>query len=186
MFARSVSFEHYCKSLADWMTTNRGKDLQNLLKRSALQAIFRQQSIRWQNCAQHYAYEYGSAVSLFVKEAIGHIAGEHTGRKLQSKYADPALEAKKNRLGEKVDELLWPYQRCHLLTNDPRWTAGTRSCRPINPEAGALSPNPAARWLTLAAQRSYGAKEMVAADAMDRAEVFYEVSTTSPWNASFR
>lgn len=166
-----VPFEQYCTQLASWMRENRGKDLPNLLKRDTLQAIFRQQSIYWDPMAKAHVHSCTAAALDFMRLAVTHVAGRHTGQKLMQEYVNPAFDVKYAQLHAKVEELLWPYQKCHLITDNPRWLTRTQS-----ETTDAQTSESQLPWSAYVASLPQCSKEhRIAAEAMDRADVFYDV-----------
>lgn len=170
-----VPFEQYCTQLASWMRENRGKDLPNLLKRGTLQAIFRQQSVYWDQLARAHVHSCRTAALEFMRLAVTHVAGRHTGKKLMQTYVNPAFDAKYKRLEEKVAELLWPYQKCHLITDNPRWFARTQSQSVDGTDAEVAKPQLLPWSAHVASLRQCSKEHRVAAEAMDRADVYYDV-----------
>jgi len=172
---QQVPFEQYCEQLASWMRENRGKDLPNLLKRGTLQAIFRQQSIYWDPIARSHVHNCRTAALEFMRLAVDQVAGRYTGHKLMEAYVNPAFDVKYARLEEKIGELLWPYQRCHLITDNPR--RFTRTQPQVNDGAGVGVVGPSFPWSAYAASHPQCTNEhRIAAEAMDRADVYYDVS----------
>ena len=169
------TIERYCNELADWMQDNRGKDLRGLIKRGNIQVVFRQQSVFWNMINHAHVAACHSNAMESVRLAVMHVAGRHTGQKLMQAYINPAFDAKYQELETKVTELLWPYRKCHLMTDNPRWVTRTRHDNPGDDP----HDNQWTSWMTRAYERKLSTKAIIAAKAIDQAEVFYDVSVCS-------
>lgn len=180
-----IPFGRYCEDLALWMQNNRGKDLRGLVKRNNIQAIFRQQSVYWEPLSRFHVQRCHSAALEFMRLATKHVAGPYTGQNLMESYVNPAFDAKYTELEAKISELLWPYQKCHLITENPGWITQTSTRNAVNNTNERAIPGQLADssfgtglcWSDVAIRNGYSSDQVVAAQALDRAEVYYDVRT---------
>ncbi|KAK6411668.1 hypothetical protein LTR95_018060, partial [Oleoguttula sp. CCFEE 5521] len=113
-----ITLASYCGALAEYMKRNRGTGLPQLLSSDVVAAVFRQQSVLWKSFAQLCADDCCRAVIHFIREAVIYVAGPHTGQKILRLF-DAYFGDLRARLDAKVDELIWPYVKGHLATQNP-------------------------------------------------------------------
>jgi hypothetical protein len=129
-------------------------------------------SLPWTGIAEAFAENCCNAVDIFLRLAIRHVAGEHTGNALLRAYIYPngdRLERRRASLVAKIDELLWPFKNCHPITYHP-------SFNPTSPlKSYSASNHPHETWGEIARASQYGPELSNAADALDIAESYYNV-----------
>lgn len=154
--------EMYFKALAENIRARRGKQLKDQPLIEVVQDIFRQQSARWDTFARGYESACFSAVCEFVRLAVVHVAGSHTAGRLFEHHIDPALDTKGDRLSEKVSDILWPYRASHPITYHGQLDSRT-------------AEDNESSW----AHKARRDREdlLPAAQALDQAEAYYDVST---------
>ena len=179
----TLTVDSYCKVLSSAMIQNRGKNLPDLPNFRDIQAVFRSQSIRWDSLAKAHIESCYDDTAKFMSEAMLHVAGEHTSSKLLDKYVRPALELRRAALVEKLDELLWPYTKCHPITSHPEYTSMPRLL--LEPgDTGMVDLNePGTMWSHHAQTHRFSTDSLHAAHVLDRAEAYYEVSLPSSMNS---
>lgn len=172
---QSITLEKYCRALAEWMKEQQGTHLQ-IYAASVVTPIFRQQSIFWGSITRDYVQECHRHALDFMEAAVMYVAGDHTGRKLMQIYIEPAFERKETTLSEKVSDLLWPYLRTHPITYNPMFNFKTTS------ENGEKYSE---RIKAEAKDTDLEPHLIIAAQALDQAETYYEVGyaggQSRPW-----
>lgn len=159
----NVSLDHYCRKLATYMKSTRGKTPKGLLSQSTFQAIFRQQSAPWEKIVRDYVEQCRQSAYECLQLAVSHVAGRHTGEQLMQKYINPAFDNKATALDDKITELLRPYQKSHPITYNPMMIdVGSSNHEPEEREAYAKA-------------HSWTKDIFLAAQALDRTEAYYEV-----------
>jgi len=180
---RNIKFRDYCQHLSDFIKETRGKDLQSLVSSKTIRAIFRQQSLFWEDIARQHVESCYAATFEFLSAAVLFVAGRHAGEKVMRKFLNEPLERKQDALESKIKELLWPYQKSHPMMYNPEYLS-----RLSAPSFSASSDASSRRDEELFSERYAKAAEfdlqlpcdlVSAAEAMDKAEVYYEVSTWS-------
>lgn len=121
-----ITIDAYCSVLSESMTQNRGKNLPDLPNFRDIQAVFRSQSIRWNSLARAHVESCFDDTLTFMGEAISHVAGQYTSSWLLEEYIQPALEARRKTLIDKLEELLWPFTECHPITMHPEYATMPR------------------------------------------------------------
>ena len=170
----SVNLEVYCDALAKYMRDTRGKDLPGMISTKTVQAVFRQLALPWDAITDRFTTECFDATFTFLKLAIKHVAGHHTGEALLRAYVYPGshgdgFDSRRVLLDSKVKELLWPYKECHPMTYNPRYNAGSQD----KPSSDAV--NGPKKWGDIARERDLESEHINAADALDQTESYYDV-----------
>ncbi|KAF2163888.1 hypothetical protein M409DRAFT_25666 [Zasmidium cellare ATCC 36951] len=180
----------YCKKVATIMSKCRGKTLVGQIPLETVTAIFREQSLPWEAISTKYLDFCKSEVQRFMRSAIYHVAGQHTGDLLWQEYIYQVLVAKSASLDLKLSELLWPYQKCHPMTTNRRYWEEVKALGPsetvtkiadepvvvfgqVNPINDRSGPAP---WSRAARDRKWNSELLVAAEAIDRAEAYYNIA----------
>lgn len=187
-----ISLEAYCRILAAFIDDTRGTSLQGFQAPGTQTAIFRQQSVYWGFISKEYVEACYAAASDFLKCAVMHVAGRHTGEKLMHVFVDRSLGKIGNKLEEKLDELLWPYQNSHPSTQNPYYSSRVSiakevQCSQIESDSddddgdgnddGEDYAN--ASWAEIALKQKYRHELVSAARALDLTDAYYDVSTSS-------
>lgn len=183
----------YCTKVAATISRCRGKALPGQIPIETVTAIFREQSLPWEAISTKYLDFCKAEVQRFMRSAIYHVAGQHTGDLLWQEYIYQVLVAKSASLDLKLSELLWPYQKCHPMTTNRRYWEEVKALGPsetvtkiadepivlfgqVNPINDRSGPAP---WSRAARDRKWNSELLVAAEAIDRAEAYYNVSSTT-------
>ena len=179
----NISLEEYCRTLAVFIDDTRGTSLQGFQAPGTQTAIFRQQSVYWGSISKEYVEDCFTAVSGFLKCAVMHIAGRHTGEKLMQAFVDRSLGELGSKLEEKLNELLWPYQNSHPSTQNPYYSAQVslaketqRSKIDIDSEDDEDKDDIDASWAEIASKLEYDHELVDAARALDLTDAYYNVS----------
>jgi hypothetical protein len=175
--------EGYCQILAAFIKDTRGTCLQGFQAPGTQTAIFRQQSVYWGLISKEYVGDCYTAVSGFLKCAVMHIAGRHTGEKLMQAFIDRSLSELGSKLEEKLNELLWPYQNSHPSTQNPNYIARVslakethRSQVDKDSEDDEDRNDTDASWAEIASNLKHGHELVDAARALDLTDAYYDVS----------
>lgn len=176
----NLTVDSYCNIFSSAMTQNRGKNLPDLPNFRDIKAVFRSQSIRWNSLAKAHIESCYDDTFRFMSEAVLHVAGEYTSSRLLEKYVRPALESRRATLVDKLDELLWPYTKCHPITAHPEYISMQRLL--LEPgDTGKVNANePGTMWLRHAQMHRFSTGNLHAAHVLDRAEAYYEASSDLP------
>ena len=157
------------------MQRNRGKNLPGMLSTTTVQAVFRQQSVPWARIAANFGESCYEATEDFLREAIMHVAGRHTGEALMREcvYSNKGFYGNRRALEDKIHELLWPFTKSHPMTYNPKYSTRV-AAKPESPSASATG---AQRWGDIAIDTPGFTDDMIsAADALDQTEAYYDVS----------
>jgi hypothetical protein len=183
----NISLEAYCRTLAAFIDDTRGTSLQGFQAPGTQTAIFRQQSVYWGLISKEYVEACYAAALDFLKCAVMHVAGRHTGEKLMHAFVDRSLGEIGNKLEEKLDELLWPYQNSHPSTQNPYYSSRVSIAREVQcsqiesdsdgSDDGEDQTN--APWAEIALKQKYRHELVSAARALDLTDAYYHVSTSS-------
>lgn len=160
----------------------RGPCLPGLFPAKIVTAIFRQQAKPWETHAREYLQQCYAAVLDFLESATYHVAGKHTGAKLNKEYIYPALDRKWELLDSKMTELMWPYVKAQPMTFNARYDAKSRFTTVVS----EVDKHSAVSGVTVtraaeARLEKLPEKSQVAAEALDRAEAYYEVRPVLQW-----
>ena len=172
----SITVDSYCDLLSAAMTQNRGKNLPDLPNYRDIQAVFRSQSIRWHSLATSHVEQCFDDTLTFMGEAILHVAGSYTSSRLLEEYIRPSLDKRRTSLIEKLDELLWPFTRCHPMTAHPEYMSMPRLLLSANSVPQADADESGTAWTRHAQSKRFTVDHLHAAHVLDRAEAYYEVS----------
>ncbi|KAK5713567.1 hypothetical protein LTR15_011267 [Elasticomyces elasticus] len=170
----SVSLDQYCAVLANYIGEMRGRYLPGTVSPKLITAIFRQQSVPWEHIAREYVECCYDHIARFLEQAVVHAAGKFTADKLMEKFFHPALDKASDALDSKIRELLWPYQKSHPMTANPKY-------RSKGPRTTSFSGEPGLTFPTFsrvdhAHAASLPPPSVAAAEALDRAEMYYEIA----------
>ncbi|KAK4952403.1 hypothetical protein LTR10_009209 [Elasticomyces elasticus] len=162
----NVPLDQYCTTLSDYIGQMRGRYLRGTVSPKLITAIFRQQSAPWEYITRKYVEGCYDHIARFLEQAVAHAAGKYTADKLMERYFNPALDKASDALDSKVNELLWPYQKSHPMTANPRY----RSKKDMASSAITGSRADQAQIAVLPSS------SITAAEALDRAEMYYEIA----------
>lgn len=154
------------------MEGTRGRNLEGMPLTITVRSIFRQLSVPWTGIAETFAENCCNAVHTFLRLAIRHVAGEHAGDALLRAYVYPngdGLDRRKVALAAKIEELLWPFKKCHPITYHPSFNPTSVL------ESYSAGSRPAETWGEIARGSQYRPELIQAADALDTAESYYNV-----------
>jgi hypothetical protein len=185
----NISLEAYCRVLATFIDDTRGTNLQGFQASGTVTAIFRQQSVHWGTLSREYIDSCYLAASKFVKCAVMHVAGKYTGDKLMLAFVYQSLTEIETRLGKRLNDLLWPYQKSHPSTQHPSFSAHVNppdrtqrsestgeSTHSSNGDVGIDADD---SWASTALKLNFPNNLVYAADALDTADAYYDVSTST-------
>jgi hypothetical protein len=180
----NISLEAYCRTLAAFIDDTRGTSLQGFQAPGTQTAIFRQQSVYWGLISKEYVEACYAAALDFLKCAVMHVAGRHTGEKLMHAFVDRSLGEIGNKLEEKLDELLWPYQNSHPSTQNPCYSSRVSiarevQCSQIESGSDDGEDHTNASWAEVALKQKYRHEIVSAARVLDFTDAYYDVSTSS-------
>ncbi|KAK3636443.1 hypothetical protein LTR56_014230 [Elasticomyces elasticus] len=170
----NVPLDQYCTTLSDYIGQMRGRYLPGTVSPKLITAIFRQQSAPWEYIARRYVESCYDHIARFLEQAVVHAAGKYTADKLMERYFYPALDKASDALDSKVNELLWPYQKSHPMTANPRYRPKKdRASSPGDEQGLAHTTGSRVEQAQTAALPS---SSVTAAEALDRAEMYYEIA----------
>jgi hypothetical protein len=180
----NISLEAYCRRLATFMDDTRGTSLQGFQAAGTQTAIFRQQSVYWSKISQEYIGACDAATLDFVKCAVMHVGGRHTGEKLMRTFIGPSFSEIGSRLEQKLNELLWPYRKSHPSTQNLSYSSRVRRFKKTqrSQEDGKNGEDEAgsdASWAETALKLNYQHDLVFAAEALDITDAYYDVSISS-------
>lgn len=125
---------------------------------------------------------YAAALD-FLKCAVMHVAGRHTGEKLMHAFISRSLGEIGSKLEEKLNELLWPYQNSHPSTQNPNYSSRVSlakevQCSQINKDSedDEGENDTDASWAEIALKLNYRHELVSAARALDLTDAYYDVS----------
>lgn len=185
----NISLEAYCGVLAAFIDGTRGTSLQGFQASGTVTAIFRQQSVRWGTLSKEYTESCYVAASDFVKCAVMHVAGRYTGEKLMLAFVNQSLTAIGSRLEQRLSDLLWPYQKSHPSTQHPSFSAQVNASErrqrsestgdSTHSESDVAGVDADDSWATTALKLRLPHNLVYAADALDTADAYYDVSLST-------
>jgi hypothetical protein len=170
------------------MEDTRGTSLQGFQASSTQTAIFRQQSVHWGTISKDYVEACYAAALEFLKCAVMHVGGRHTGEKLMHAFIDKSFDEIGNRLEQRLNDLLWPYQKSHPSTQNPNYSSR------VSPSKKTLHAqdnddtkddegdddeeeiDSDASWAETALKLNYQHDLVFAAEALDITDAYYDVS----------
>lgn len=167
------------------MDDTRGTSLQGFQASGTQTAIFRQQSVYWGTISKEYVEACYAAALDFLKCAVMHIGGRYTGEKLMRAFINRSFNDIGSRLEQKLNELLWPYQKSHLSTQNPsyslRVSPAKKMQRSQSVEDGEDDENDGEElesdsWAEIALKFNYEHDLVFAAKAIDITDAYYDVS----------
>nr|POF02501.1 interferon-induced gtp-binding protein mx [Quercus suber] len=178
---RSIHIMRYCTALGERIKETRGKNLPGILSENTIQDIFRQQSVFWGSIAREHVDRCFGMTFNFVKMAVLHAAGHHTGLKLMQHFINEKFDQKCETLGQKITELLWPYLQCHPMTYNLNYEirVNTDNKGTIPDDQGSEKQGPEKTrhsWTEIVMSMSFGSELIPAARALDRTEVYYDIA----------
>ncbi|GAB7326472.1 hypothetical protein MBLNU13_g10472t1 [Cladosporium sp. NU13] len=184
----NISLEAYCQTLASFMEDTRGTSLQGFQASSTQTAIFRQQSVHWGTISKEYVEACYAAALEFLKCAVMHVGGRHTGEKLMHAFIEKSFDGIGNRLEQRLNDLLWPYQKSHPSTQNPNYSSR------VNPSKKTLHAqdndgseddeddedeeeiDSDASWAEIALKLNYQHDLVFAAEALDITDAYYDLA----------
>jgi hypothetical protein len=188
----NIPLEAYCRILAAFIDDTRGTNLQGFQASGTITAIFRQQSVHWGTLSGEYIDSCYLAASEFVKCAVMHVANKYTGDKLMHAFVYQSLEEIESKLEQRLNDLLWPYQKSHPSTQHPSFSAhvnpSERTQRSestgdgTHSESGDAGIDADDSWARTALKLSFPNDLVDAADALDTADQYYDVSISTKDN----
>ncbi|KAK5725055.1 hypothetical protein LTR17_013254 [Elasticomyces elasticus] len=163
----NVPLDQYCTALSDYIGQMRGRYLPGTVSPKLITAMFRQQSAPYvESCYDH--------IARFLEQAVVHAAGKYTADKLMERYFYPALDRASDSLDSKVNELLWPYQKSHPMTANPKYRSKKDKTSSFSDEQG-LAHTTGSR-VDQAQTAALPSSSVTAAEALDRAEMYYQIA----------
>ncbi|KAK5674786.1 hypothetical protein LTS10_012522 [Elasticomyces elasticus] len=165
---------HIHHALNDRRRQMRGRYLPGTVSPKLITAIFRQQSAPWEYIARRYVESCYDHIARFLEQAVVHAAGKYTADKLIERYFYPALDKASDSLDSKVNELLWPYQKSHPMTANPKYRSKKDRVSSLSDEQG-LAHTTGSR-VDQAQTAALPSSSVTAAEALDRAEMYYEIA----------
>jgi hypothetical protein len=185
----NISLEAYCRVLAAFIDGTRGTNLQGFQASGTVTAIFRQQSVHWGMLSREYIDSCYLAASEFVKCAVMHVAGRYIGEKLMLAFVYQSLTEIESKLERRLNDLLWPYQKSHPSTQHPSFSAhvnpSERTQRSestgdgTHSESGDAGIDADDSWARTALKLNFPNNLVYAADALDTADTYYDVSIST-------
>ncbi|KAM0721528.1 hypothetical protein Q7P37_002453 [Cladosporium fusiforme] len=183
----NISLEAYCQILASFMDDTRGTSLLGFQSSSTQTAIFRQQSVHWETISKEYVEACYVAALDFLKCAVMHVGGRHTGEKLMHAFIDRSFNEIGSRLEQRLNDLLWPYQKSHPSTQNPNYswrvTPSKKTQRSQNSDDGEVDGDDEDgeeefdsddSWADIAVKLNYQHELVFAAEALDITDAYYD------------
>jgi hypothetical protein len=123
----------------------------------------------------------------FLKCAVMHVAGRYTGEKIMRAFLDPSFRQIESNLEAKLNELLLPYRNSHPSTQNPAYSSRIRPTQKTNSSQDgqeSLDSEDEAHvdsssWMETARRLKYEHELIIAAEALDTTDAYYEVSVLS-------
>ena len=184
---RNISFEAYCEVLASFIDDTRGTNLPGFQAPGTVLAIFRQQSVYWEFISNQYVEDCSFAVLDFLESAVMHVGGRHTGKKLMDGFIHQSLSEIGIKLEQKLTELLWPHQKSHLSTENPKYhsrvsaskkTLCSRNVEGSTDDRESEDQNYVDSWSEIALKLDFQPRLLSAAEALDTTDAYYEVGNS--------
>lgn len=130
-----------------------------------ISSVFKYQASAWEALTSRYIQRCLSACITFFNAALKNFTTQHTVNRIMKQIADPKLEKCRALMGEKMEELLFPFIRARAFTRNPEYEQlvkfkdSQRRDRK-SPEGGVAGPG----MLSTGSER-----------ILDRSEALYEV-----------
>lgn len=169
----NVSMKDYCAALSEHMDLTRGENLRGDISTHTWDTVFRQQSVPWTHFAEQFGEKCHQATYEWFSIVLKHVSGEHVAEALQREHVRQDRANKYNLLQDKITEILWPFKAIRPRTHNPRFHRET-TLRSIITQGD--DGEPAKSFKQLAHTNKFDVRLVSAADLMDKAEVYYEVS----------
>jgi hypothetical protein len=110
-----VPYAQLTRTIGDHLSASRGCEANGIIPWAVINEIFRFQTCRWSNLASQAAEECWTLVNMFVERALSFIAPSHIAKKIHEDIVDDRVERSKERLLDKVNEVLKPYTHRHIF-----------------------------------------------------------------------
>jgi hypothetical protein len=118
-----------------------------------------------------------------------HVAGRYTGEKLMKTFVSKSFREIGGRLEQRLNDLLWPYQKSHPSTQNPSFSARVSPAKRARcsestedsdhkriDEDGVQAYD---SWVETALDLNFTHNLVSAADTLDTADAYYDVSIVS-------
>ncbi|KAK6398277.1 hypothetical protein LTR65_003357 [Meristemomyces frigidus] len=117
----SVSKAKFLDGIALRIKQNRGLELEGMCPIDIVADVFQAQSAPWEQIAEYYTSMCSQVVRAFFEDAIQYTAPPHVAEAVLQYYAADRLSTASAKLERKVQELLRPYKKGHLITVNSRY-----------------------------------------------------------------
>lgn len=162
----------YCTKLVEQMRNNRGKNFPGTIPQTTIQLIFRQQSFHWRRLVREAQELCLELTEKLLRAAMDHVAGEHTADLLWDNYGSPLFDDSETALESKMNELLWPFEKCHPIVCSLDYQIQHQNGR-LSASSSELESE---SFASSARKFGWNADLTLAAEAVDREQSYRQVS----------
>lgn len=108
---------------------SRPSGLPTLVNPWVIGAVFRQQAKPWEAIARQHLSDVYEAMRAYLEESFASMMDSETFHSLMHEHIGPELELRREKLEEKLVELLTPYQKQEPITYDPSFVYDLKQIR---------------------------------------------------------
>lgn len=119
----------YILEVRSLMRKSRGCELPGTFNPLIIGDLFFQQSSPWKSVIDEYCVKILEATRVCIDLSLIHITDDRTRAGLHREIIDPALRDCVKALGEKISELMTPYQKGHPITYNNYFTETVQKAR---------------------------------------------------------
>lgn len=112
----TITRSAYLDRIESLMKRTRGRELPGTFHPMIISDLFLEQSQAWDSLARSHIEQVASAVNVFLKHLVAHLADVSTGDTLFHTLVEPFFQNIVKDVKEKTTDLLAPHQRGHPIT----------------------------------------------------------------------
>jgi hypothetical protein len=116
-----------------------GKELDGMPNVEVVRELFRLDSKKWQQLTEVHLDEVWNVVSSVLCSLTRHVANETTAQRIIRNIINVDLDLKRSSMTAKLQDLLAPHLRCHLITYNPALKRKVQSLKEIDIARGIPS-----------------------------------------------
>ena len=113
---KPITRQAFLEKIEKLSRATRSKELRGVFNHHTIGELFREQSMKWREMAEHHVEMVWSAVKVFLEEAFGTMA---VGKNLSAILFDfiyPKMEERREKAKMKLDEIMLPHARLHPIS----------------------------------------------------------------------